>query len=74
MKATNPIEAEILIKGINRFYSEGYSVWSKDKFDSLLKSSPNISEKAFVDHLVKQGNIRFIGKADEYIVVLKKIE
>ena len=67
-------ESKIINSGLNRFLSEGYSVWSKDKFIKLLMSDPNVSEKPFIENLEKRGLIKFIGKEDEYVVVLKEIE
>ena len=71
---TSQISSEIVVSGLNRFFSEGYCVWSKEKFKSLLESDPKISEESFINDLVNRGLIRFVGTEDEYVVVIKEIE
>ena len=67
-------KSDVVINGLNRFLTEGYSVWSKDKFKALLKTDPKVSEELIVNDLIKRGFIRYVGDEDEYIVVLKEIE
>ena len=74
MKETNLTDIEVIAAGINRFYSEGYSDWSKDNFKKLLSETPEINGEDLVRLLVQKGFVEYVGKDDLFVRVLKEIE
>ncbi len=69
----------VIKSGFNRFYYEGYSLWSKENFDRMAKDiNPDLLESAFlIEYLKKweeEGCIQFIGLEDQYIKVIRPEE
>ena len=73
MNETNLIGVEVIIAGINRFYSEGYREWSKDNFYKLLSEAPEIIEEDLVRILVRKGFVEYVGEDELFVRVLKEI-
>ena len=74
MNDTNLIGIEVIIAGINRFYSEGYSDWSKANFKKLLSEAPAIIEEDLVKILIQKGFVEYVGEDELFVRVLKEIE
>lgn len=74
MNADNRYEWSVALRGLERFFDEGMSLWSKEKF-VLLFSSEDVASSSYVLDQLKalegQGAIAFIGDDDLYIKVLK---
>jgi hypothetical protein len=74
MKKISAESAEVIIAGINRFLSEGYSDWSRENFNKLLSTSPQIDGEGLIACWQKKGFIELVNKDNVYIRVLKEIE
>lgn len=74
MSADNRYEWSVALRGLERFFDEGMTLWSKEKF-ILLFSSEDVASSSYVldqlKALEEQGAIVFIGDDDLYIKVLK---
>ncbi|MGE8360953.1 hypothetical protein [Pseudomonas sp.] len=74
MNAGNRHEWSVALRGLERFFDEGMTLWSKEKF-ILLFSSEDIASSSYVLERLRaleaQGAIIFVGDDDLYIQVLK---
>lgn len=74
MNAVNRYEWSVALRGLERFFDEGMTLWSKEKF-SLLFSREDIARSSYVlDQLrvlERRGAIVFVGDDELYIKVLK---
>jgi hypothetical protein len=74
MSADNRYEWSVALRGLERFFDEGMTLWSKEKFILLFSSEDVASSSYVLDQLRAlegQGAIIFIGDDDLYIKVLK---
>ncbi len=74
MSADNRYEWSVALRGLERFFDEGMTLWSKEKFILLFSSEDVASSSYVLDQLRAlegQGVIVFIGDDDLYIKVLK---
>jgi|GEM_PF-2897929 hypothetical protein len=65
---------DVIKAGIERFYSEGYIKWSKKNFLNLFNEDIDINDPELISILQeweKNGIIRFVGKNEVFIEVLK---
>lgn len=65
---------DVIKAGIERFYSEGYIKWSKKNFLKLFNEDIDINDPEIISVLEeweKNGIIRFVGKDEVFIEVLK---
>lgn len=74
MNENEKIEIDLIYAGINRFLSEGYNDWTKEKFKKLLSIAPDVNEDELLRVLKRKGLIEYVGKDDLYIRVLKEID
>ncbi len=68
-------QIEIMKAGIERFYSEGYTRWSRINFEKVLQpglrsNDPRVQE--LLREWEKTGVIRIVGTEDCYIEILKQ--
>lgn len=74
MSASNKHEWDVALSGLERFFDEGMTLWSKEKF-GLLFSSNDIASSKYVSEQLKaledRGAIIFVGKDDIYIKVVR---
>lgn len=74
MSADSRYEWNVALRGLERFFDEGMTLWSKEKFILLFSSEDVASSSYVLDQLRAlegQGAIIFIGDDDLYIKVLK---
>lgn len=73
MSVDNRHHWEIALRGLERFFDEGMSLWSREKF-YLLFPSEEIAKSSYVlgqlKDLEKRGAISFVGTDEVYIKVL----
>lgn len=73
MTVENKHDWEVAFRGLERFFDEGMTLWSKDKF-FLLFPSKEIANSSYVMQqltgLEKQGAICFVGTDELYVKVL----
>jgi len=74
MKKISKENAELITSGINRFLSEGYSDWSRENFNKLLSTSPQLDEEELIKYWQKKGFVELVNKNNVYIRVLKEIK
>jgi hypothetical protein len=68
-------KVKIVKAGIDRFYSEGYTRWSRVNFEKLLQPEPTPNDPRVQELLrewEKTGVIRVVGTDDCYIEILKQ--
>jgi len=66
----NTIEA-----GLNRFFSEGYTRWSKENFLKMFNANVNLNDfriQLFLYKLEQKGIIKIIGRDDVFIEIIKE--
>ncbi|MGV8920083.1 MAG: hypothetical protein ACOH2R_20140 [Pseudomonas sp.] len=73
--AVNKHAWEVALQGLQRFFDEGMTRWSKERFD-LLFPSKEIAGSVYVlaqlSRLEQRELISFVGAEDLYIEVIKK--
>lgn len=73
MNADSRHEWSVALRGLERFYDEGMTSWSKEKFN-LLFSSEEVANSSYVRDQLKaleeKGAIVFVGDNNLYIKVL----
>ncbi|ELQ08984.1 hypothetical protein A988_20886 [Pseudomonas syringae BRIP39023] len=74
MTVGNEHDWEVALRGLQRFFDEGMTVWSKSKFFSLFPNEEAENNDYFLLRLIdleRQGVIAFPGRDDFYIKVLR---
>lgn len=74
MNVDNRREWSVALRGLERFFDEGMTLWSKEQFNLLFSSEAVASSSYVLDQLKAlegQGAIVFVGDDDLYIKVLK---
>ncbi len=65
---------QIAKAGIDRFFSEGYSQWSRDNFQKLLGTSLSVDDDRVLFTLYSwedAGIVQFVGESETYLRVLR---
>lgn len=65
---------QIAKAGIDRFFSEGYSQWSRDNFQKLLGPSVSVDDDRVLFTLYgweDAGIIQFVGESETHLRVLR---
>lgn len=65
---------DVITAGINRFLSEGYSNWSRENFNKLVSTYPELDAEELIIHWQKEGFVELVNKENVYIRVLKEIK
>ncbi len=63
-------DTEVIIAGINRFFSEGYIVWSKVNLEKLFKGD---IDNTLLKKWESSGVIKILGDENRYIEVVSRI-
>jgi hypothetical protein len=63
-------DTEVIVAGINRFFNEGYIVWSKANLEKLFKG--NI-DNTLLEKWEMLGFIKVLGNESKYIEILSRI-
>jgi len=74
MKKISTESADVITAGINRFLSEGYSEWSRENFDKLLSTSPQLDGEGLIEYWQEKGFVELVNENNVYIRVLKEIK
>lgn len=73
MIVENRHDWEVAFRGLQRFFDEGMTLWSKDKFFLLFPNEEVASSSYVIEQLTdleKQGAISFVGADELYIKVI----
>jgi hypothetical protein len=74
MSRNDECEWAVAYRGIERFFDEGMTVWSKDKFVMLFQDSA-VAEGCYVKEqlrkLEEQGSIELLWGDEEYLRVIR---
>ena len=66
---------DIVKSGIDRFFTEGFTIWSRETFQSALKLKIDINDpriQSTLQEWEKMGVINYVGEDDSYFEVLKE--
>lgn len=73
MSVENKHEWDVALKGLERFFDEGMTLWTKEKFISLFSSNAIATSEYVVGQLrilEDKGAIVFVGEDEIYIKVV----
>jgi len=62
--------------GLSRFYSEGFAIWSREKFERMLPEGIRVDEPSVAEQLAsweRRGFIRLSDQPEAFLTVLKDL-